>query len=119
MDRYISSEILDLDLTHRPPTMSPEFFDSLVEEQARLRVEEARLATLTPAQRREESLDRWTTEQREIDRYMAQAGEDYARTEKAKAERGREENRKEAAAVLSRTCMGCFQVPSRNGVCGC
>ncbi|KQW13545.1 hypothetical protein [Streptomyces sp. Root369] len=64
---------------------------------------------------RADSAARWTANQRRAERVAS-----YNQTvEKVNRARGRARNERQAAAVRSKTCTGCFEVFAVNGSCGC
>jgi cell division protein FtsL len=89
--------------------------DVLLAMDAHLRRMLAAEARLAPAQRRARNAEGWTAQQRYEERIAAH----NAQVERINRERGRARNTAQAAAIRTRTCGDCFQLPAANGECGC
>ncbi|MFJ1607006.1 hypothetical protein ACIOHS_27085 [Streptomyces sp. NPDC088253] len=99
----------------RAALFTPAMIDGLYAMEGALRESARQQAAKSPAARRAESAASWTARQRYEERVAAYNAE----VDRVNRARGLAASKKQAAAVASKTCGGCFQERAANGSCGC
>lgn len=99
----------------RPVPVDYRLVEQLTLMEADLRAALAADAAMPRPERRERSARRWIAQQR----FEERVGDYNEKVDVVNRERGRARNAAQAAAVLAKTCMRCFQVPAASGECAC